>query len=436
MKLVALGINHHTAPVDVREAVWLSPEASIETASRVRRVGWDEAFILSTCHRTEVFAVQQQDPGMSSTDELARGAIEQLLVSSTSKAEVRKEHIFLLHDYHALRHMFRIATGIDSLMIGDMQILGQFKEAAFAAAEARLIGSVLQHVVQSTLHAAKRVRTETALMEGAVSISYAAVELARKIFSDLADRRVLLVGAGQTGELAARHFSAKGVTKLTIINRTRSKAEELATSLGGEAADYDSLDEQLARVDIAVTSVASPDPILTKERLRPIMKRRENAPLVLVDIGMPRNVEPAAASIDSVFLYDIDNLQVVVDQNRARRAAELPRVNAIVQEELRSFKEWVAAQEAKPLIVDLRNHFESVRSEVVEQHIVKFAPEERELVQLITRRIVQRLLHLPMVELRNGQDLKSDERKRRSHLVRRMFGLERPEEPPHTEPTE
>lgn len=423
MRLVALGVNHHTAPVNIREALWLSPEAAAEMARDVKAAGMDEAFVLSTCNRTEIYAVNQHETGMEALDRAVSRATDAWLSRMRSGVTVEKGHLFLLHDYHALRHMFRVATGIDSLVIGDMQILGQFKDAALEAKAAGFTGSVLHHIVDSTLHAAKRVRTETRLMEGAVSISYAAVELAGKIFSDLSERRVLLIGAGQTGELAARHFKAKGVDKLSIANRTRSRAEELASELSGEIVDYGALDEQLARVDIALTSVGTVDPILTKERLRPILKRRQGAPLVLLDIGMPRNVEPATSDLDFVFLYDIDTLQEVVDQNQSRREAELPRVNAIIREELRSFKEWVAIQEAKPLIVDLRNQFETVRTQVVQQHLHKFSPEQQAEVEMITRRIIQRLLHFPMVELRNGHNLKAEDRRHRSTLVRRLFAL-------------
>jgi glutamyl-tRNA reductase len=423
MRLVAIGVNHHTAPLNVREAVWLSTESSIAAARGVRGIGMDEAFVLSTCNRTEIYAVKYQDPGMEAMDRAVHDATDVLLSFARSRDLVRKEHLFLLHDYHALRHVFRVATGTDSMVVGDMQILGQFKEAAFAAEREGLTGSFLHHIVEASLHAAKRARSETALMEGAVSISYAAVELAGKIFSDLSGRRVLLVGAGQTGELAARHFVAKGVTRLSIANRTRSKAEELAAELAGRVVDYESVDDELAAADVVLTSVSSDDPIFTAERLRRVMKRRRNAPLVLVDIGVPRNVEPSASSLDFLFLYDIDSLQVVVEQNRARRETELPKVNAIIREELREFKEWAAAQEAKPLIVDLRNHFESVRSQVVEQHRHRFTAEQQEIVEMITRRIIQRLLHLPTTELRNGTDLKADERRHRTTLVRRLFGL-------------
>ncbi len=423
MRLVAIGVNHHTAPLEVREAVWLSAETSIAAARGVRRSGMDEAFVLSTCNRTEIYAVLSQDPGMEAMDRALHDATEVLLAHARSREFVRKEHLFVLHDYHALRHVFRVATGTDSLVVGDMQILGQFKEAAFAAEREGLTGSVLHHIVESALHTAKRVRSETALMEGAVSISYAAVELAGKIFSDLSERRVLLIGAGQTGELAARHFAAKGVTRLAIANRTRSKAEELASALSGVAVDYEQLDDELVKADIALTSVGSDDAILTVERLREVMKRRRQAPLVLVDIGVPRNIEPAASALDFLFLYDIDGLQVVVDQNQVRRESELPKVNLIVREELREFKEWVAAREAKPLIVDLRNHFETIRSQVVEQHRHRLTPEQQELVEMITRRIIHRLLHLPMTELRNGTDLKAEERRHRTTLIRRLFGL-------------
>jgi glutamyl-tRNA reductase len=420
MNLFTIGISHHTASVEVREKMWLSGEEARAALAQMKDRFFTECVLVSTCNRTEVYGLLPRDRTLDDRE------LKKFLIGfKKASPDVQPDHFVSLSAGNAVHQLFRVASGIDSMVIGDIQILNQVKEAFALARDVGALGPVTDRLMQVALRVGKRVRTETSICEGAVSVSYAAVELASKIFSDLATKAVLLVGAGETGELTMKHLVGKGIGSVRIANRTREKAEALAASLGGSVAEFDDLAGAARMVDIVVTSVASPAHILRAEDLQKVMRQRANLPLIIIDIGVPRNVDPAARRIDNVFLYDIDSLQTIVDRNLERRKAEIPQVNAVIREEMVEFFNWQNSLQVGPAIRELREAFEAVRSQEVERNLHRFRKEDREALDLVTRQLVNKLLHTPMTVLResaeagNGQS----ETTRRVQILRELFGI-------------
>jgi glutamyl-tRNA reductase len=424
MNLLNLSINHRTAPVEVREKVWLSEEETKLGLQRFRPSFFGECMVFSTCNRTEVFGV---DPSADVTPERVR---DMLLDLKQAGAMVSSDHFVSSFSEEAVRHLFEISAGIDSMVVGDIQILNQVKEAFKLARDEGALGPVLSRLMQSALRVGKRTRTETAICEGAVSVSYAAVELANKIFEDITTRSALLIGAGETGELTVKHLVGKGIGHIKIANRTRAKAEELVASLGGEVVDYELLVDALQEVDIVITSVRSPSYIVQPADVQRVMKQRLNNPLFLIDIGVPRNIDPAARKIDNVFLYDLDSLGGVVERNLGRRKAEIPKVSEIVKEEMADFFRWYNTLQVGPTIQELRDTFEAIRTQEVQKNINRFKPEDRELIELVTKRIVNKILHQPITTLKeqSGNGEPRRETIHRIHTLREIFGIGKPQE--------
>lgn len=419
MNLLSIGVSHHTAPVEVREKLWMSAEETKEAVQRMKGKFFTECVVVSTCNRTEVFGVT---PSLTVDD----GDLRRFLIDYKDAAgKVQPDHFVGTFSGGAVNRLFRIASGIDSMVIGDIQILNQVKEAFNLSRDVDAIGPLMSRLMQSTLRVGKRTRTETTISEGAVSISYAAVELASKIFEDLSKKTALLVGAGETGELTVKHLLSRGIGQLSITNRTRAKAEELVTALGGTVVGFDAMEESLCTVDIVITSVSGAHPILQQEQLQKVMKQRSNNPLFIIDIGVPRNVDPSARKIENVFLYDIDSLNAIVDKNIERRKAEIPKVTGIIREEMVEFFHWYHSLQVGPTIHDLREVFEAIRAGEVEKHINRFAQQDRELVDLVTRRIVNKILHQPMTALKQGagNGTRGKETLLRIKALRDLFGI-------------
>lgn len=419
MDLLSVGINHHTASVDVRELMWLSTDETREALARLRDTYLSECVLVSTCNRTELY-------GLTGGSGELNGELKKFLIQfKQAGASVREDHFVSEAAGHAVNHLFKVASGIDSMVVGDIQILSQVKEAFTIAREVGTTGPVMSRLMQSALHVGKRVRAETAIGEGAVSVSYAAVELASKIFADLSRKSVLLIGAGETGELTLTHLVSKGVTNVRIANRTKEKAEALAASHGGQVVDYQDIVDGLRSVDIVITSVVSPSYVVQPEDVQKVMKQRSNNPLFIIDIGVPRNVNPAAKKIENVFLYDIDSLTAVVDRNLERRLSERPKVTRIIREELVSFFRWYNAIQVGPTIQDLRDSFETIRKEEVEKHINRFRLEDRELLDLVTKRILNKILHEPTTNLKQGSEHDAGQKVTllRIQTLRELFGI-------------
>jgi glutamyl-tRNA reductase len=400
MQLLLVGVSHRTAPVELRERLDFSTGGVDRALTALTgSPAHQEAAIVSTCNRVELY-VGCTDP------EVARLAIQQFLsefhgVSGTQLAP----HLYSKTGQEAAAHLFRVAAGLDSLVMGEPQVLGQVKEAFGLASQIGTTGPLLNRLFHSAFAAGKRVRTETALSEGAVSVSYAAVALAKKIFGNLTGRTVLVLGAGEMGKLTAIHMRSQGIGRLLISSRTAAHAKRLAETIGGSNVVWESLDAALADTDILITATGASTPIISRARVEQAMKARRQRPLFIIDIAVPRDVDAAAGEIEQVFLYNIDDLQAVVQENLSKRGAEASEAERIVTEEVERFGGWLNSRGAIPTIVALRQRFESVRqSELrrLEPKLASLPPEARARVDEITRLILEKLLISPTEQLKSS----------------------------------
>jgi len=400
MQLLLVGISHRTAPVELRERVDFQARGVAEALrSLAGRGSTREAVVLSTCNRAELYVAC--DEASATRHDLVRFVSDFNGVGAGDLAP----HVYDVTDIDVARHLFRVAGGLDSLVMGEPQILGQVKDAHTIAAESRTAGPVLNRLFHASFAVGKRVRSETGLGSGAVSVSYAAVALARKIFGDLTGRSVAVVGAGEMGKLTALHMKSQAVRHVTIVSRTMAHAARTAEAIGGaSAAPWEELDGVLSASDIVITATGAARPILTKAHIESIMRPRRNRPLFIIDIALPRDVEPAAGEIEQVFLYNIDDLQATVRENLARRASEVTRAEAIVNEEVEKFTGWFRSRGAIPTVVALRERFEAIRRSELERLDFKLSalpPEARARVDEITHLIVEKLLLTPTEQLKS-----------------------------------
>ena len=402
MHLFVLGVSHHTAPVDLRERVDFSRRGiSQALAELAERPGTHEAVVLSTCNRAEVY-VTCDDPSHARRDLAAfmshfHGVPPDQLAS----------HLFGLIDADAARHLFRVAAGLDSLVVGEPQILGQVKVAYTGAADRRSTGAVLNRLFHWSFAVGKRVRSETGLGEGAVSVSYAAVALARKIFGSLHDLSVLLIGAGEMAELTATHLRAQQVRRIAVASRTGEHAAALAAQVGGVTIPWTAVTSELAASDIVVTATGSTQPLVTRTQVQAAMHARRNRPLFIIDIAVPRDVEALAGEIEQVFLYNIDDLRTIVNENLARRRAQVEHADALVADEVEGFMAWLRSRAAVPTLVALRRRFEAIRQAELtrfEPKLSALSPASRKRVDEVTRLIVEKLLHTPTEQLKALSD--------------------------------
>ncbi|MDI6767844.1 MAG: glutamyl-tRNA reductase [Bacteroidota bacterium] len=420
MNIHCLGINHRTAPIDVREKLWFSSNEIPHLLSTLKLMQLKELVLISTCNRTELFYVPQE----SRTNEEPLWRI--LANRKGIEDSIEESHFYSLASVYAVKHLYGVASGIDSMVLGDVQILNQMKEAFALARESKTTSLLLNRLFNTAFQVGKRVRTETEISEGAVSISYAAAELASKIFEDLTKHTALLIGAGETGELTAKHLASKNLGNLLITNRTRKRAEELAAALNGRVIDFEKLLTELSHVDIVISSVEAPTYIVSAKDIKQAMKFRANKPLFIIDIGVPRNIDPQANDIDNVFLYDIDALNHIIDNNLARRQAEIPKIQQIIFDELTQYIAWHDSLDVTPTIRQLREQFENIRQEEVKKHIHHFSSDKQEEIEILTKRILNKILHTPMVNLKNGTtQVTDDDARTKIHTLRHLFGLDK-----------
>jgi glutamyl-tRNA reductase len=398
MHLFLLGVSHKTAPVDVRERLDFSSRnlgAAVEALAT--RPSAAESVVLSTCNRSEIY-VASENP------ERAREDIVAFLSHYHSLSpESFTPHLFSLDDEAAAKHLFRVAAGLDSLVVGEPQILGQVKDAFETAAGRRCTGPMLSKLFHWSFGVGKRVRTETALGEGAVSISFAAVALARKIFGRLEGRRVLVIGAGEISTLTAEHLRAQGVGEMVITSRTRAQAEALADAVSGRAEPWDDFASLVGTADVVVTATGSQRPILTRAQVEATTGRHRSGPLFIIDLAVPRDVEASVGDIEQVFLYNVDDLQSIVQENLSRRTREIAHAETIVAEELLKFATWQRSRGAVPTVVALRQRFDAIRRSELQRLDGKLAglsPDARARVDEVTRLIVEKLLHEPTEQLK------------------------------------
>lgn len=419
MHLFLLGVSHKTAPVELRERLdFSSRDLGAAVEALASRPSAAESVVLSTCNRSEMY-VAAEDIARAQDDLVA-------FLSEYHQIDPSEflPHLFASHDADAVRHLFRVAAGLDSLVIGEPQILGQVKEAYAAAAERRASGPLLNKLFHTSFAVGKRVRTETALGEGAVSVSFAAVQLARKIFGKLQGRRVLVVGAGEMAKLTAQHLRSQGVGQIVITSRTLARAEELASAVDGRAVPWVELMHALARADIVITATGSQLPILSRTQIESVMGRRRRDPLFIIDIAIPRDVDPTAGEIEQVFLYNVDDLQAIVQENLTRRGAEIERAERIVSDEVGRFMAWHRSRGAIPTVVALRQRFDSIRRAELQRLDGKLAglpADARARVDEITRLIMEKLLLEPTEQLKALPD--QETQVLYTEAVNRLFGL-------------
>ena len=419
MKLLITGLNHRTAPVEVREKIAFS-EAALHTAlaDLQREPGFIEGMILSTCNRVEIAITVEENVDTEHT-------IEGFLARAR---EVSPDWIspYLYHHSgsDAIRHLFRVASSLDSMVVGEPQILGQLKAAYAAAKECGAVSGFLDMVVSRAFNVAKRVRSETEIGQSAVSVSYAAVELAREIFGSLTGRKVLLIGAGKMSELSARHLRRSGAGDIYVTNRTRSRAEEMAEVFHGRIVDYENFLSILPEVDIVIASSGAPQYVLAKDQMKRVIGSRRNRPMFLIDIAVPRNIDPAINELDNIFLYDIDDMQKVVERNIEGRMKVAQQAEVIIAEEVERMMSRLKAREIAPTIVSLQEQLEMLRHAEVDRMRGKLGtltPQQEEAVEALTRGIINKIAHGPISEMR--KHAAATDGPQMVSMIRKMFRL-------------
>jgi glutamyl-tRNA reductase len=419
LELLVVGLSHRTAPIDVRESVAFDPEQVREALRLVRgEKVLQETMILSTCNRTEVYA---RGATIKNPQQFVASLLREIKGMDLTGKDGR--FLYTYREPDSIRHLFRVACGLDSQVLGEPQITGQVKDALSLAVKLGGSGPVIERLLDAALRSAKRARTETLVGRGPVSSAYAGVNLAAKVLGSLADKRVLIVGAGEMASLAARHFHEAGVTQFMVANRSRERADTFAATIGARVVTLEAIPVVLAGADVVVSATASPDPIIHEAAVRNAMRVRKNRPLLFLDLAVPRDVEPSIARLPNVFLHDLDALGMLVAQSLAQRHAEVPKVEAIIEEELSRFLRWHRSLALKPTVAAFRSHFERVAREEMERHKGRFRPDDQAALDQLVHGIVQKLLHRPTTRLtRAGED--SAEGIARIDAIRDLFGIE------------
>ncbi len=420
MKFSITGVNHRSAPVEVRERLAFDERSLSEALLDLkRRPGFCEGLILSTCNRVEIALTAEENSS-------AMIAGDQFL------ADMRRverdwvvPYLYRFEDGEAIRHLFRVAASLDSMVIGEPQILGQLKSAYALAKEHGAVNGFLDTLLTRAFNVAKRVRSETEIGESAVSVSYAAVELAREIFGSLHEKKVLIVGAGKMSELAARHLRRSGATQIFVTNRTPERAVEMAQLFEGKIVDYTRFLSFLPEVDIVIASSGAPHYILIRDDMKKVIEARRNRPMFLIDIAVPRNIEPSVNELDNVFLYDIDDLQKVVETNRQGRMESAEEAEAIIREEVDRMIARLKTREVVPTIVGLQEQLENLRAAELARMRAKFGaltPEQEQALEAFSKSMIHKIAHGPISELRRQASLPDGH-----HFiaaVRKVFRLE------------
>ena len=419
MRILLTGLSHNTAPLAVRESLSLTREQTPPALDSLKAHA-GRGVILATCNRTEVYTVSR-DP------EQGHAALDAFLEEQfgVDLPQVRPYLYSMEHDA-AVEHLYRVASGLDSLILGESEILGQVRDAFGSASRQGAAHGVLAHVFHSAIRTGRRARTETAIGRNALSVSRACVELARRSLGELAMRRALIVGVGEASRLAAQALRDAGVGSLVVTNRTWSHAEELARELGGLVAPLEELPSLMAEADIVITSTGAPDFVITRDDIEDAVAGRGSGTLLIVDIAVPRDVEPAAATVPNVRLYTLDDLEAIAEANRRERRAEVHKVERIVTEELGKFRTWWDARGVTPTIASIRRRAEAMRAAETERTLSRMdglPPEQAERIEAMTKALVKKLLHDPTRTLRERND------EWFTQSAREIFGLDEPQKP-------
>ena len=417
--ILLLGVNHKNTPLEVREKLALSSgyEEPLQALGKIN--GLREYYLLSTCNRVEIL-VSASD-GKDVEKDLAG-----FLFGDALTPDQYEKHLYCYQNEEAIHHLFMVAASLDSMIVGESQILGQLKEAYRWSAEKNCTGPILNKLLHKAFSVAKRVRSETRIGSSAVSISYAAIELAKKIFGSIENKRVLLIGAGEMAELAAEHLVGNGAKDVVVANRTLERGLNLAKRFNGRAVGLDELFEQLEQVDIIVSSTGAPGVILHKEDVKPLMRNRRNKPLFFIDIAVPRDLDPALNDLDNVYLYDIDDLNNVVELNKAERDKEAVKASRIVDEEALKFGDWLGGLAITPTIAALRakgNKISQMELERTLPRLKNLTPKEQKSIEKMASAIVSKLLHDPVIYLKSESC--KDQSEMKVDIFRSLFDLEK-----------
>jgi glutamyl-tRNA reductase len=421
VSLVVIGLSHQTGSVELRERLGFSaeevPRASLDLRKRCGNAG---VVILSTCNRVELYLHQPQ---------LEAGALaahaRRFLSEWHGTPEDKFDPALYEHrDADMVEHLFRVAASLDSLVLGEAQILGQVHDAYLAARSAQTTDKVIHALFQKAFSTAKAVRSKTNIGQGNVSISSVAVDLAASIFMEFADKTVMVIGTGEMGELTLKSLVSKGVGEVLVLNRNREKAQEIAQRFGGEALTFDALGSHLHRADIVITSTAAPHTILHAEQFLMALERRDQSPMFVIDIAVPRNVDPDSARIDNLYLYNVDDLRKVVDENLEARRQQADRAEVIVDHGVREFDKWLRGIAAEPTIVSMAEELRAVRERELEKTLAALpdlTEKQRQEVAYLTERIVNKILQSPMTQIKH--EIGHHDPRTVLHLARRLFGL-------------
>jgi glutamyl-tRNA reductase len=424
MEIVLIGLNHRTAPVELRERVSFTPDEAQRAAEQLRARGvLSETLVLSTCNRSELYGV----PPESSADSAA--AMELFLATFHQiDPVVLNGSLYRRRDRDAVRHLFRVAAGLDSMFLGEAEILGQVRDAYQIALDNGATGPVLNRMFQAALEVGKRARSETDIGKRPVSVAFAGVKLAEQIFGSLRGHSALILGAGATGEQVVGHLRDRGISQLRVANRSRERAGELAARVGAEVVDWDSLEGALEWPDMMVCSVSSPEPVILRRMLERAMAARANRPLFLIDLGVPRNVAAGAAGLYNVYLYDLDDLTEIVEQNKRAREAEIPRVEAIVDLHIEKFEVWQASVETGVVLGELRARLKTEREAFLRERLAAMphlSPDDQRRMAELMDELVDRVVLEPAERLKGVRDLRR--KLQNLEALRDLFHLNREE---------
>jgi glutamyl-tRNA reductase len=418
MKLLVIGLNHKIADVEVREKLAFNGPKLEEGLMKFRELpDVQEAIILSTCNRVELYANVHDIPRAAESIRTFLSAFHNISRTSLDKA------LYMYDDIDAVQHIFRVASSLDSMVVGEPQILGQLKDAFELALSKKATGVLLNKLMKKAISVAKRVRTETRIAENAVSISFAAVELAKKIFNDLSKRVFMLLGAGEMAELAAKHLISSGVREVLVSNRTHERACELAKEFHGRPVKFEEFINEMVRTDIIICSTGAPHYILTKNQMQKVLRERKQRQVFIIDISVPRNIDPEINDLDNVYLYNVDDLQGVVDANMFERQKEAEKAEGIVKEEIETFLKWLSSLDSVPTIRALREKAEYIKQEELDKlfhKLLDLDEKEREAIEYMATAIMNKLIHPPTAALKEDPENKDA----LVAAIRRLYGID------------
>ena len=420
VNLILVGVNHKTTPVEIREKLAFTKGKIEESVDRLFNFpDIIEHTILSTCNRVEIYA-------RANCQDSAIKAIKQFICDFHEVSPVELEdHFYSYRNEEAVEHLFRVSSSLDSMILGEAQILGQVKDAYSLAKDLRSTGLVLNQLFEKAFSIAKKVREETGIAERSVSISSAAVELAQKIFDDLENRTVMLVGTGEMAELAAKHLISYGVKTVYVTSRTYDRAANLARTLNGSALDFEAFKNELHRADIVITSTSAPNFIIKKEMVEKAIHERKNKPIFFIDIAVPRDIEPDVNDLENIYLYDIDDLHVVVSANMKEREKEADNAMNFISQEVTKFNNWVGTLDAVPTIVEIRKKAENIRKQEIEKTLKKIShlsEDDKQLLRQMSSSMINKILHKPTIKLK--QKTQSEDGHVYLKAIRHLFHLD------------